>query len=118
MHSSSLEGSLKLVVAVALNGADAPLVEHLAVQARVGHLDLDLVSRVDGADTRRRAGEQNIALLQAHDARNKLNEARHVEDHIGGRALLLGLSIDGELKTDVRVIRNLGGRDELSGNVS
>lgn len=112
--SSILKGSLELVVALAVNGTNAELVENLAVQSRIGHLDVYLVAGVDGADTSRGTGKKHITLLKAHDTRNELDEVRDVEDHVLRRALLLHLAVDDELETDVRVVGDLRGRDELA----
>ena len=112
--SSILEGSLELVVALAVNSANAELVEHLAVQSRVGHLDLNLVAGIDRTDTSRGTGEQHVTLLQGHDTRDELDKVRDVEDHVLRRALLLHLTVDRELETDVRVVGDLRGRDELA----
>jgi hypothetical protein len=69
-------------------------------------LDLD-------ADTRRRAGEDHIARLQAHEAADVGHKLRDGKNHLARRAVLLELAIHAQPQRQVLRIGNLvAGRQE------
>lgn len=110
LHLMSL--ALELVSALAVNSLDLVLIKHLAVNARVGELDLDCLACSDGSNTCWGAREDEVTLLELHNTRDKGDELGDVKDHVVGDAGLLDAAVDSEGEADLCDVGNLGLGDE------
>ena len=78
---------------VAADGRRA-LDDVVAQGAEALDLDLDDITRVDGAGDRRRTGQQHVTGLQGDRARDVRDEVVHVPLHLAGVAVLTHLPVD------------------------
>ena len=104
---------LKSVLSVCHLNSHLPYIE--IQQFPFPQVALQMLADADGTYARRRAGEQQVAHLQCHEAADVDYDVIHTEQHVGRTATLHRSSVDVEVEVQaLHVFSRIGQGDEVA----